>query len=673
MTAVTGVRAHQTMLDVTGNNIANVNTTGFKKDVTIFQDLLYQTSSGATGPGDNIGGVNPVQVGLGVKVAAIETIHSQGAAQYTGNKSDVMIEGEGYFIFSTGSGANVYGRAGNFYVGPETEYRLTHSGTGYLVQGYQMERDPLNPLQFNTGSELGDIRIPIGTKMEARATTVAAFKCNLDSRSDVYLPIGFKDIPWADGSGNGEHAQIMMNGQSYDVTVTTDLTSTNGQGYLTYTFDTVPPGTGTGLTLVFDMVGTTTDPDGKTVPKLEINTTSSTMLGAALPGGTLQATPTFDAVTGTLKFTDSTPPTPTNALLWETNLYESMSYQSFSVTGTGGQNYTVIAEFDESTLTNRDAPVDMILWFDDGTGTMTPVQTKVSFKSDGTFDTVTITGTLPGGFTAGTDFEIVPTANGNGLEIKAANLTTGAPMSTVGQITMGGIHQTKMTVYDCQGYAYTMEVQFKKVSENTWRWEVFFPDYPNLVPTPSSGELVFDNSCLLLKPETVDINVPYSLLGRDNGTITLDFSGKTFGLDKMEGITQFASETTTKGYYQDGYEMGVMNNYSIGQDGIITGQYTNGQNMPLYRLALAQFANPMGLDQVGDTMFAETINSGKANINAATVNGAGKTQSGYLEGSNVDLTEEFTHLIIAQRGFQANTRVITVSDQILEEVVNLKR
>ena len=96
MTAVTGVKAHQTMLDVTGNNIANVNTTGYKKDFTIFQDLLYQTTQGASRPGDNRSGINSFQVGLGVSVASIETIHSQGAAQYTGNKSDMMINGDGF-------------------------------------------------------------------------------------------------------------------------------------------------------------------------------------------------------------------------------------------------------------------------------------------------------------------------------------------------------------------------------------------------------------------------------------------------------------------------------------------------------------------------------------------------------------------------------------------------
>ncbi|MDR1977998.1 MAG: flagellar hook-basal body complex protein, partial [Synergistaceae bacterium] len=147
----------------------------------------------------------------------------------------------------------------------------------------------------------------------------------------------------------------------------------------------------------------------------------------------------------------------------------------------------------------------------------------------------------------------------------------------------------------------------------------------------------------------------------------------TLGEDKLSGVTQFASESTTKGYYQDGYQMGVLNDYTVSTDGRIIGVYTNGQNQPIYRVALAQFANPMGLEKVGDTMFRESVNSGLARIDAAEVDGSGSIIGSTLEMSNVDLTEEFTRLIISQRGFQANTRVVTTSDQILEEVVNLKR
>ena len=119
--------------------------------------------------------------------------------------------------------------------------------------------------------------------------------------------------------------------------------------------------------------------------------------------------------------------------------------------------------------------------------------------------------------------------------------------------------------------------------------------------------------------------------------------------------------------------MGILNNFNVGLDGTIVGQFTNGQNIPLYRVALAQFANPQGLEKIGDTMFRDTINSGLPNIQAALEGGSGSIVGSTLEMSNVDLTEEFTRMIVSQRGFQANTRVVTVSDSILEEVVNMKR
>jgi flagellar hook protein FlgE len=253
-------------------------------------------------------------------------------------------------------------------------------------------------------------------------------------------------------------------------------------------------------------------------------------------------------------------------------------------------------------------------------------------------------------------------------------------------IIQGGFHQTKLTVYDSKGDTHTLEVNFKKYTENSWRWEAFFVDEKGetvgmLTPTPNTGHLWFDGdgkiaqvSSSASSTEPIQIYVPYSLIGPLNDEVlTLDFTGKSFGLDKLEGVTQYASESTTKGYYQDGYAMGVLNDYTVGQDGTITGVYTNDQTQPIYRVALAQFANPMGLDKVGDTMFRASINSGGARIDPAQVNGSGSIIGSTLEMSNVDLTEEFTRLIIAQRGFQANTRVVTTSDQILEEVVNLKR
>ncbi|MDR1048905.1 MAG: flagellar hook-basal body complex protein, partial [Synergistaceae bacterium] len=496
MTAVTGVRSHQTMLDVTGNNIANVNTTGYKKDYTIFQDLLYQTTQGATAPGDARGGVNPAQVGLGVKVAAIETLHSQGATQFTGNKSDMLISGEGYFVLRNGT-SRIYSRAGNFAL--DGGSNLVHSGTGYSVQGYKMERDPLNPTQFVKSSEIVDIRIPLGSKMEARATTTVGYKCNLDSQAAAYLPNGYADIASTKlfAEGGGELAKVKIDGIEYEMTFKTNLNSTNGEGYLTVTID-ARGNSAAAPTIVFDMSGIK---DG--LPVLVPQNLTVLLNGLTPSGPELEVK--YDPNTGTLKLQNpSTHATAPGATVWETNLQKNMNYATFTLTVTSGSDYNFIGEFDESDLAG--SPTTLTLWYTLSSGGVEPMKATVSFKADGTFDTVSpLSGTFPGNFTAD-NFKIAVSANGSALEIQVAkDLNAPAPIAdnlfdTVTQIIQGGFHQTKLTVYDCQGYPYTLEVQMKKIASNLWRWEAFFPDYPQLAPTPRSGEMTFDASCHIVDP-----------------------------------------------------------------------------------------------------------------------------------------------------------------------------
>ena len=685
MTAVTGVRAHQVMLDVTGNNIANVNTTGFKKDFTIFQDLLYQTNQGASGPGDSRGGINPNQVGLGVKVGAIETIHSQGYAQYTGNKSDMMIAGEGYFVFKDGN-SQIYSRAGNFTL--DAGKTLVHSGTGYRVQGYQMLRDPLNPMNFVSDGALSDIVIPMGDKLEARATTIVGFKCNLDSRSAAYLPIGFADIPYVFPrySGDDYKASIKIDGYGYLV----DFNSKPGAAtnYLTITLAPESGLAPAAITFDIEDIKNGLPVLGNFPATIPLNHSSTvTDTGNVI----------FDSETGLLKIQSAA----SGATVWETNLYQNMNYTSFSMQdkSTSPPTYfDCIAEFDEFSFTEPGQPAKLRIYaVEQGSSVPLPktvfeMEAFVPLNSDGTFDGTlnskgeriieisAVTG-FPGAL-VDNDFRLMVSANGRGLEFQVSNDptsgSTDASFTTCGSLVQGGFHTTKLDVFDCQGFRYTLEVQYKKLTANHWRWEAFFVDEKgetigSLSPTPSSGELFFDASCNLMPPLSTDIEVPFSLLGRENSKITLDFGGASFGLDTMQGVTQFASDSTTKGYYQDGYQMGVLYDWYVGKDGTIVGRYTNDQSLPIYRVALAQFVNPMGLEKVGDTMFRSTVNSGLAVIDPAATNGGGTIEGGSLEMSNVDLTEEFTRLIISQRGFQANTRVVTTSDHILEEVVNLKR
>ena len=138
-------------------------------------------------------------------------------------------------------------------------------------------------------------------------------------------------------------------------------------------------------------------------------------------------------------------------------------------------------------------------------------------------------------------------------------------------------------------------------------------------------------------------------------------------------ITQFAERSSTKAYEQDGYTMGYLENFKIDQSGIITGVYSNGANRTLGQIGLATFTNQGGLEKAGENTDVESNNSGTANIGVSGVAGKGKLIAGALEMSNVDLTEQFTDMIVTQRGFQASSKTIQTSDLMLETVINLKR
>ncbi len=838
MTAVTGVRAHQTMLDVTGNNISNVNTTGFKKDNTIFADLMYQANKYASGSGESRGGVNPAQVGLGVSVAAIETIFTQGSSSYTGNNSDMMIQGNGFFVYTNGN-QQLYSRSGACTIDGNGD--LVMSGSGYRLQGYKMNNTPLNGYQQD--SELSTVHIPLGEKIEAHQTTQIDYQCNLDSRSKAFLNYGFADIPFnAVASANGltaDNAKIPVDGTNYDLAITTDFNAVanatkTGTNYLNFTM----ANGGAETTLTFDMMGINAEAGLPVLrlPKLEANAggeddeiVSSTNIGTngfvgyvniitgkvadpeELPTTDLdnwvpvyqyagQTPPKYFAAqydddTGSLKLrtislldVDGNELTCSNNGLYADtfgdepvanfhhikvqpsaftyNVKANMNYTNFTLSGSPTipsadaedgvaatkVSYNFIAEFDESVeRLGEESSLGktssrLTLWYygysnNDAVNnseavaagtypkSMHKLEANVSFNADGTFDEVSWVDTdnlnaplgyrivdgnvwADGGMTgdvAGPNFQIVPTtasalstATDTLNFMQAQSLDTPGPQDqlgiwdAVGSESQGGYHATKMTIYDDDGGTHTLEVTFKKVTENRWRWEAFLVEkdsdgndvLANVIPQPRNGEIEFDGSGRISNAKAegalrsndgenaqVEINIPFSLeSGRPNSPIILNFGGGVgSGGSALQGITQFAAETTTKPIYQDGYTMGYLSNFSVAKDGTITGAYTNGISIPIYRVALATFANEQGLEKVGDSMFQQSVNSGNANIAGPESETKGSIMSQYVEMSNVDLTEEFTHLILAQRGFQANARTISVSDQVLEEVVNLKR
>jgi flagellar hook protein FlgE len=384
---ISGLRSHQQMMDVTGNNIANVNTAGFKSSQATFQDTLSQLINSAGAPQGGRGGSNPAQIGLGVRLGGISTNFTQGAQQTTGRTTDLMIQGDGFFVVNDGN-EQLFTRSGNFSF--DATGRLV-TNTGAAVQGWQAVNGVINTNAAATG-----VRLPMGTVLPPTATTSATFSGNLPSNA-------------ADPT-----------------TVTTSM-------------------------------------------------------------------PVYDA---------------------------------------------------SGTATNLDVTL---------------------------------------AFSAGVWNVSVDDNNGNTAGPSPITFTNGA-VSAGGTIAVGGM--------------------------------------------------------------TVDLST----------------------------LTNFAGPASTVAPQdQNGSAMGELQAFTIGPDGTLVGVFSNGLKEPLAQLALANFNNPTGLEKAGNSTFRTTVNSGQVQLGMAGTGGRGLLQGQALEMSNVDLAQEFTNLVIAQRGFQANSRVITASDELLQDLVNLKR
>jgi flagellar hook protein FlgE len=390
---ISGLRSHQTMMDVTGNNIANVNTTGFKSSQTVFQDTLSQLLRGAGAPQGGNGGTNPSQVGLGVRLAGVTTNFGQGSAQTTGRSTDLMIQGDGFFVVQN-AGEALYTRAGAFSF--DTDGRLT-TPEGGVVQGWSADAAGV----VDTNGPVGDIVLPVGAVLAPTQTATATIGGNLPADADP-----------------GDEVPTSIK--------------------------------------VYDVEGTE-------------HTMSVTFRKQVLPG------------TG-----------------WDL------------VAGTG-------------------------------------------------------------------------------------DAVAGGPIT-------------------------------------------FSPD--GKTPTPAS--------------------------------LTYTIGTQAVQID-VSALTGYAGQTSAAALSQNGSAMGSLQAFTMSPDGTLVGVFSNGLKQPLAQVALSNFNNPAGLEKVGGSMYRTTVNSGTSQLGVAGAGGRGLLSSGTLEMSNVDLAQEFTNLIVAQRGFQANSRVITTSDSILEDLVNLKR
>jgi flagellar hook protein FlgE len=441
---VSGLDANQEYIDTIGNDISNINTTGYKSNEVQFEDLLGQTLSGATAPTTDSGGVDATQVGLGVKVASIEANFTQGTSEQTGNPLDLSVQGDGFFI-AQGTNQVYYTRAGSLEL--DGQGRLV-TPDGYLVQGWPATSSGT----INTSAPLGDLTIPSGQQITANETKLVGIGGNLAPQSGWSPPGG--------SSGSGTTAL----GASTSVTVYAANGSTESLDLSFAQQTSVPSGAPTGTATAWTVQGALTEPG---------------------------ATPTY---------------------------------------GTGAGS--------------------------------------------------------------------------------TATLYFNAAGSLVGYTDQAGATSTTSTSFS--------------------------------------------------------LSVPDETSGAASGAT------HTFTL-QVPSVTANSSANTVSVLSQDGNAPGTLQSYSIGNTGLIQGVFSNGQTLDLGQLALATFSNPDGLLRSGDTNFVSTANSGLAQVGPPANGSRGTIQAGTLEASNVDLATEMTELIEAERGFQANGSVITTSDTILQDLINLKQ
>ncbi|HEB84447.1 MAG TPA: flagellar hook-basal body complex protein [Bacteroidetes bacterium] len=634
---VTGLRGHQLKLDVVGNNIANINTVGFKRSRITFTDSLSQLLGPAFGPKESRGGVNPVQIGLGVKVGSIDNQFSQGILESTGFATDLAIEGKGFFVLRRGN-HTYYSRAGNFAL--DAEGRLVGSDGSY-VQGRIADVEG----NINTASTITDIVMPLDRKVAAKASSEVTFFSNLDLTATDSVAT----LSAAGTSGVSRVTGTAVNGigGTHTITITgsnaTNSTDVGVAAGLSLS-DTL---TSLGITDVDNFTVTvdpgTSDEASYTIAGLTINSTVGDLIdqmNAQVAGAT------FELDSGQIRVTrDYAGDGATFGVTIADSATSDIVATLFDATGTFAVNNGT-----SSTLVAIDTFVDSALG--------TTVSNSLEFEADSATGLMTkLTGLGGGGVEVFATDGFSAASGANALVIDTADTT----------------HATSIVVYDSLGDTHTLSMEFTKTAvDNEWAWEASVPE-PAEVISGSTGTISFnrDGSLKAFTYDGNNVNNFSFAPGGDADEMEIVFDVGSIG--GFDGITQTASPFTTTATSQNGYGMGVLDSIQVDGNGSIIGNFSNGVERTLASIVLADFNNPGGLAKAGNSLWEATEASGRAEYGLAETNFGSSIQSGFLEMSNVDLVQEFTEMITAQRGFQANARVITVSDQILAEATALKR
>ncbi len=545
LTGVSGLASHQHMIEVVGNNLANLNTVGFKTGRAHFSDVFYETVKAGGGGGVGaVSGSNATQIGNGSKLASVGIDFGQGILETTASRFDFAIDGEGFFVANSGRGP-LYTRAGVFNI--DNNGFLVDSSTGFHIQrfGNIGETSAVLP-GFQTAGN-NSIQIPLGATVPGRATETASVSGNLSA------------------AANGSVRQIL-------------------------------------------------------------ESTAMTASGSPVAGGTLLNN--LDSVT-----------TP----------FQTGDFINVQGTDADGSSISTQIAVDSTTT------VDQLVTALDSAFAGADVTLSASGKLEVT--------AVDGGLSM-LSLNLSENAGNTGvLDFSTIQVLT-SQQGSVGDTVRGAIE-----VFDERGDGHLVSLAFKKQTDDTWTMTADLdPAEGSLIDATVEG-ITFAPDGSISGVTGPDSQLVFHFTGQpDPQAVQMTF-GKTGTLSGLTSIPGESSVATT----QDGFSTGTLVDINVEGNGLIEGVGSNGLRFPLAQMALATFKNPHGLSAQGNNFFSDSIASGEAFVGQPGTGGRGRIASGQLENSNVDIAVEFTRLILAQRGFSANARTITVTDEILQELNSLIR
>lgn len=655
-TGLSGLRVHQTYIDVIGNNLANVSTPGFRGSRATFSDILSFTVRSGSGPNGNFGGVNPLQIGHGAIMATVDTDTNQGTMQDTGRTMDVALQGRGFFTLTNGQ-QTFYTRVGSF--GIDANRTLVDLRSGLRVVG-------------STGA---DITVPVTDTLPASPTSKIDFQGNLPAKvggplaeivqSNAVLKEGQAAAKTATAGG--------ASAPQFNLTAfagKTVLVSVNGGAQQTVTFPVSTFGAGpvsaSTVAAQFSSVLTqgvqisANDPAGTIsfgTVRLGNNATLKFDDGPSASG--LLAALGLDATLKTGSEATATATTDLANLTARQSVYANGDNITISGTNPDG---TVFSDTFVYGAANDGTTIGDLLTFLNGTpgnpGVLDSAQCTAEVTSDGNLRLVA---------TDKKEAEMslfIGDASGNSGKNSWPNF----------QVVQNGTGPdtavTSIDVVDSQGRTHPVTLTFTRstVDSTVWDLQAQIDSSEGAITQSQIGQIRFND------------NGSFNVIGGGTNALAFTWNGIAASQSvvvnlgssgQFDGVAMLGNATTVAAVNQDGFPPGTLLSAGFNQGGNLVGFYSNGQNRTLDTLRISMFSNEGGLVRSGDTMFVESPNSDDAIATTANAAGAGSVRSGQLENSNVDIAREFVNLIEAQRGFQANSRVITTTDQILAELMNI--